>query len=362
MAIIKSISSKASLGKAVKYITNDKKTDKERLVDGKDCNPETAIDEMKATKGIYNKMNGRQYIHYIQSFSPEDKITPEQAHKIGKEFMDHKSFDGYEVVMATHTDQNHLHNHFIVNSVNFENGNKFQSKWQDLNDLKEYSNQICEREGFSIIKEPNAKIRYTQAEKGLIETGKTSWKDEMRQAIDQAKSSSKNYDDFKKTMTYEFGIEIKEGKDFTYTHPDNPKWKARGKKLGIDYERGNIENEFSRQTESERGNDTTSRAEYESKDGVREHTSERNSGDIEDRISEVEKGVGRGNEKDSNNDNRTSPESSDLKRNGKQELQGNRDEHQTENNRDHDELESADRNVNDKPKPRIKEIAEEFER
>lgn len=102
MAIIKSISSRASIANAINYITKKEKTE-EKLISGIECTPFMAIDEMKATKAIWDKNDGRQYKHYVQSFSPDEKITPELAHEIAlKLFKDR--YEGYEILMATHKD------------------------------------------------------------------------------------------------------------------------------------------------------------------------------------------------------------------------------------------------------------------
>jgi len=362
MAIIKAVKSGASVAKSVNYVTDEKKTDKEKLVSGKDCSPETAIDEMKATKEMFHKTKGRQRIHLVQSFDPENEITPELAHEIGKKFAEQKQFKGHEVIIATHTDTDNVHNHFIINSVNFENGKKYQQSKNDLEKMKEYNIKLCKENGLS-VPEKKAEIRYTQAEKALIENGQTSWKDQIRSSVDFAKNKANSYSEFKKVMTNDLGFKIKEGKDLTFTHPDNEKWKARGNKLGSGYERGSIENEFSRQVkDNERSKVGDTRTECDTNGNIRKLDFEGDFEYIKNRIRAVKDGVERGNGKDSNNDERTSPESSDLNRNGKQELRNNRAKVGRENNKDHDELESADRNGNDKPKPRIREIAEEFER
>ncbi len=135
MAIIKAINSKASIGGVIDYITDIKKA-KSEYVSGINCSPNTAIDEMKATKKIWNKTDGRQYKHFIYSFNPKDRITPELAHQLAQKLMDYDFFKGYEIVIATHTDTKHIHNHIVVNSVNAENGKKFNMSDSQLEDMK----------------------------------------------------------------------------------------------------------------------------------------------------------------------------------------------------------------------------------
>lgn len=171
MAIIKAVNSKASIGKAINYITKEEKTE-EKLISGKDCNPHTAIDEMKATKELWGKTEGRQYKHYVQSFNPEDNITPEMAHNIGKKFIEeNEKFKGHEVLISTHLDKGHIHNHFIVNSVNFENGKKYQEKKQDLEIMKEKSNQLSRENGLTIPTRGDKITTFDQAKYRAIEKG-----------------------------------------------------------------------------------------------------------------------------------------------------------------------------------------------
>ena len=84
MAVIKAVSSKAGIGQALDYVTKEEKTE-EKLVSGLHCEADTVKDEMQATKELWGKTGGRTYKHYVQSFSPEENITPEEAHRIAKE-------------------------------------------------------------------------------------------------------------------------------------------------------------------------------------------------------------------------------------------------------------------------------------
>ena len=112
MAIIKVTNSKATLSKAIKYVTQEEKTE-ERLVSGINCTSGTALDEMKATKELFNKLQGRQYYHYVQSFSPDEKVDYKKAHQIAQELAQNQ-FKGFEVLIATHKDREHIHSHIIV--------------------------------------------------------------------------------------------------------------------------------------------------------------------------------------------------------------------------------------------------------
>lgn len=191
MAVIKAINSKSSVGSLINYVADKDKTS-EVLMYGKDCssNPNQAIDDMKMTKEIYNKEHGRQYKHFVQSFDPKDKITPEKANLIGREWAE-KNFKGYEVFIATHKDKKHIHNHFVVNSVNFEDGRKLVYDNKQLAEFKKVNDLLCEREGLHIT-EPKKDVltsfnskKYKALEKGY----KTDYKSHLFELWRNVKSS-----------------------------------------------------------------------------------------------------------------------------------------------------------------------------
>lgn len=155
MAIIEAISSKANLKTIINYVTQDKKTS-EKLITGKDCLAESSLEEMLYTKNLYHKNTGRQYIHIIQSFDPNDNLSKEKVNKAGLELAE--KFNGFQVLVATHIDKEHLHNHLIINSVSFENGYKIQMSKKDLQDLKNYSDEICLKIGASVIPKKKKQI------------------------------------------------------------------------------------------------------------------------------------------------------------------------------------------------------------
>ena len=139
MAIIKVFPGKKNISVAIDYVTDSKKTDN-TLISGKDCVPTSCYDEMMSIKNYYDKKDGNTYFHFIQSFSPKDNISYEKAHEIGMKFAE--QFKGFQVLVATHKDREHPHNHLVVNSVSFEDGKKFHMTKKDLERIKEYSNQL----------------------------------------------------------------------------------------------------------------------------------------------------------------------------------------------------------------------------
>ena len=197
---------------------------------------------MNATKNLYEKTEGITYHHIIQSFKPGE-ITPEKAHQIGTELAE-KQFKNHEVLIATHKDKEHIHNHFIINSVSFKDGHKLISNKESLREIKRENNRICEREHLLTIENPYAKNRYSMAEYKLAEKGLPIWKEQLRSAIDEGKSRSKNLVELKGYLKENFNIEMKiQNKNLSYLHPDKEKY-CRGDKLGSAYTKEGLTNEF----------------------------------------------------------------------------------------------------------------------
>jgi type IV secretory pathway VirD2 relaxase len=155
MATFTAIPEKTQTATAMKrvldYVMQDEKTviDGIKLVSGQYCVPESAYQEFMATKHQYSKAKGVFFKQYVQSFKPDCNATPEQIHRIGLETA--KLFDGFEVVVATHIDCDHWHNHFVVNSVNCETGYKIQINEKGLEKLRHKSDAICQRFGLEVL-------------------------------------------------------------------------------------------------------------------------------------------------------------------------------------------------------------------
>ena len=150
MAVIKAVSSKAGIGQALDYVTKEEKTE-DKLVSGLHCEPDTVKDEMQATKELWGKTGGRTYKHFVHSYHEDEHITPEQAHKNAVELAKGtEAWKGHEVLIATHIDRGHIHTHFIVNSVNYENGHKLQWSKADLQNLKDRCNEQSRQQGLHV--------------------------------------------------------------------------------------------------------------------------------------------------------------------------------------------------------------------
>ena len=140
------------LKNALEYIQNPDKTEECVLVGGINCLPDTAFEQMEETKNIFNKTGKRQGYHVIISFSPEEKVTAEQAMYVLEHFAKDVLGDDYEAVYAVHTDREHMHGHLIWNSVSITTGRKYNSpKGNWKNHLQPITNKYCDELGLSIM-------------------------------------------------------------------------------------------------------------------------------------------------------------------------------------------------------------------
>lgn len=202
MGIIKFINTKPKLETLINYVTNKSKV---FAVEGKDCVAESAFDEMMSVKKAFHKEGGREFIHIVQSFSHSEKITLEKVHELGMKLAEY--FENYQVLVVTHLDREHLHSHLIINSVNFENGKKFQQSKKEMEQVKEYMRKLCLEAGLEVI-DRKSKVKDIKInEYKAIEKG-NSWKQELINQIDYAMQKAKN--------KYEF-IRIMNEKDYRVT-------------------------------------------------------------------------------------------------------------------------------------------------
>ena len=140
------------LKNALEYIQNPDKTEECVLVGSINCLPDTAFEQMEETKNIFHKTGKRQGYHVIISFSPEEKVTAEQAMYVIEHFAKDVLGDDYEAVYAVHTDREHMHGHLIWNSVSMTTGKKYNSpKGNWKNHLQPITNKYCDELGLAIM-------------------------------------------------------------------------------------------------------------------------------------------------------------------------------------------------------------------
>lgn len=264
MAIIKAVNSRASIGHAINYITKKEKTDV-RLIGGYNCTPSFILDEMKATKKAWDKIDGRQCKHFIQSFPKDENITLAEANQIAKELIESWSkFQGYEVCYATHKDREHIHTHIIVNSVSFETGWKFNYSKKELQDMKDLSDQIlvnhqkriCVKNDEITSFDMNSYRPIEKAAQGTY----TSWMLKIMMAVTKALSEAQSKEMFSKALL-DSDIQVDWQKNKKYVvFTDKNGNKVRDKRLAkifkINLGNEDMLNEFRRNYEQQRGKGT----------------------------------------------------------------------------------------------------------
>lgn len=232
----------------IDYCCQDKKVydeiSNQRLISGINCDGENAFSEFLATKKSYKKTDGMNFYQYVQSFSPDENITPQKAHGVALEFAE-KAWTGYEVLVATHCDAQHIHSHFVINSVSFENGKKLRQNPNTLKSLRALSDEICRHHNLSTLEPYNMDgIKISTREYRTAVKGQ-SWKFKLMNDIDKAMNISGSKEDFINAMSI-MGYSVTwtgDRKYITYQCPN--KMKCRDIKLHNEkYLKGSMENEF----------------------------------------------------------------------------------------------------------------------
>lgn len=212
------------------------------LISGKDCVPETSLEEMMVTKRLFGKTRGRQYIHLVQSFPKNETVTHKQAHILAQQLADR--FEGFQVLISTHKDRDHVHSHLLINSVNFETGKKWQQSISEMDTVKGFSDQLCRSAGLSVI-ESKGKLNMSRAEYKVAEAGE-SWKWQLINTIEAALCESATKEDFiEHLQLHGYGVNWTDNRKYiTYTTPEG--FKCRDKKLQNNkYTKEAMKNEFS---------------------------------------------------------------------------------------------------------------------
>jgi hypothetical protein len=207
---------------------------------------------------MYGKTDGVKYYHFVQSHPSGYKIESALAHKIAVEFAE-KAFPGHEVVVATHTDADHIHSHFVLNAVNAETGLKYHSNKFTLQDLRQLSDEICQKYGVTTLKQPELGKQTHGVTTGEYRSAMRgeSWKMNLSNTIDAVMKRAKSKKQFRFYMK-QYGYDVKwedSRKYITYTCPngrrcrDNKLHEAKYRKENMDYEFKIRRNESSLQRE-----------------------------------------------------------------------------------------------------------------
>lgn len=217
--------SAGALARVSAYVKQEQKTEGQRLVSGINCSPQLSVQEFLATRQMYRKESPVYFYHYTQAFHPEENITGAAAHNLAKEFAE-KAWPGCEVLVATHTDADHIHSHFIVNAVRFDDGKMLRQGPTTLQHLRELSDELCMQYGYSVLpsqrqrKTDGLSVReYRSAVKGQ------SWKFRLMNTIENCMRYAGSREEFIRLMESE-GYQVKwtkERKNITYTTPQGRK-------------------------------------------------------------------------------------------------------------------------------------------
>ena len=218
-----------TLRSVAQYVSQAKKTVVQTghpLASGLNCTPHLAAQEFIATRATHRKDSPVWFYHYVQSFSPEEKITGEQAHQLAKEFAA-RAWPDNEVLITTHLDAAHFHTHFIVNSVCYGTGRMLRQGPGTLHALRQMSDELCMKYGFSVLPREQGKKRthgmdgreYRSAAKG------ESWKFRLIDTIDQCMRYASDKEEFIALMQSDgYGVCWTDSrKSITYTTPQGMK-------------------------------------------------------------------------------------------------------------------------------------------
>lgn len=222
------------------YIINKDKTNNEELVSAFECEIDTAYLEFGLNKNLYEKITGNLTskngdvlaYHIRQAFRPGE-VTAELAHEIGIKLAKEFTKENNQFVIATHVDKAHVHNHIIFNSTNLDSEGKFQDVWRSAKEVRKISDRLCLENDLSVVEPKNERGQhYKEWEEN--QKGK-SWKQQIKDILDEAIEKSKDYDEFLSLIKSK-GIEVKEGKHIAFKLEELGQQRfTRGKTLGFDY-------------------------------------------------------------------------------------------------------------------------------
>ena len=226
----------------ISYAVNSDKTQQategadimERYVSGVNCHPSTAREEMLAVKKHFGKEDGTIAYHGYQSFAPGE-ATPQLAHKIGLELAQRLWGERYQVVVATHLDKsNHLHNHFVLNTVSFVDGIKYFRSAKDYHDMQTASDELCREYGLSVIEDPQPGKSKQYGEWRAEQEQRPTWRGIVRSDVDDALRQSMTERQFFENL-HRKGYEVKVGKDISVRPPGKPRFVRLARNFGDDY-------------------------------------------------------------------------------------------------------------------------------
>ena len=248
------------LSDVIRYAVNSEKTQEtdsedgtplHRFVSGINCSPATARDEMLAVKKRFGKEDGTVAYHGYQSFAPGE-ATPELAHEIGVKLATRLWGDRYQVIIATHLDkENHLHNHFVVNTVSFADGIKYHRTKKDYHEMQTVSDALCREYGLSVIEHPQQGRGKQYGEWRAEQEQRPTWRGLIRTDIDEAIRQAMTERQFFDALQKK-GYAMKVGKDISVRPPGKERFMRLMRNFGEDYSLDNIRRRILSQSRPER--------------------------------------------------------------------------------------------------------------
>lgn len=178
-----------SLLHVLEYAQAGAKTERQLFVSGVNCDPATAYEQMQRTKRQFQKTGGIIAFHGYQSFAPGE-ATPEVAHAIGVKLAQELWGERFEVVVSTHLDKEHLHNHFVLNSVSFCDGKRYYDNKASYALMRQVSDRLCEEHALSVIEQPVPGKAKHYGEWKAEQEHRLTWRGLVREDVDRAIASS----------------------------------------------------------------------------------------------------------------------------------------------------------------------------
>lgn len=233
------------LADVIEYAVQNKKVQKSaglendssslsRYVTGVNCFPSTAREEMMAVKKRYGKEDGIVAFHGYQSFAPGE-ATPDAAHEIGIRLAKELWGERFQVIVATHLDkENHIHNHFVLNSVSFADGYRYNDCTDTYMEMRKVSDELCREYGLSVIEDPMRGKAKQYGEWRADQQGKPTWRGLIKKDVDRAIREAMTDRQFFHNLR-SMGYEIKLGKDISVRPPGKERFFRLARNFGEDY-------------------------------------------------------------------------------------------------------------------------------
>ena len=239
--------SRAAMRGVMLYVMQEKKTawDGVPLVSGINCQPQSVYDDFLNTKLLYHKDGGVMFYHMVQSFPKGEAVDPVTAHAAALKLAEY--YEGYEVLVCTHTDREHIHSHFLINSVNFDTGRKLHIAKEQLQELRQRNDMVCKEFSLPVFQPREQKQKTKTMTIGEYHTAARgqSKKLQLMNIINDCMRHASNREEFialKESEGYKVRWE-KSRKNITYTTPSG--WQCRDRLLfGDKYLKENMEYEF----------------------------------------------------------------------------------------------------------------------